>query len=272
MVEALETRVHAGPPVCATEIEAARDFLQRSEFSTTSDYFNRLIRLQDRVGARATITGREKRNYGGEAAGYWMQVQSIYDHVILSTCYDGEFNSQRGRVKISHRFNQAGRIDFVELKFLKSLQPCLDGAFRKLVTVCDYADLRADWYEAEAFALRVLPRELVFLCGDIFRHPRDEVLAWVVNLGHWLSEKLLTDLQSHPSNGCAHHANGNGANGHHLNGNSNGNGNGSHAGQLNLKAILTDEVARPILAQAASLTTTVELDVADQVIIRYVHK
>jgi len=205
-----------------------------------------------------------------------MQVQSIYDHVILSICYDGEFNSQRGRVKISHRFNQAGRIDFVELKFLRSLQPCLNGAIRKLLTVCDCQHQPKDWLEAEAFALRVLPRELVFLCGDLFRYPRNEVLAWVVNIGHWIAERMLADLKSRPVNGCAHGTNGHGVNGNGSNGhgcNDDGvNGNISNSGQLNLKALLSDDVAMPILGQVASLTSTVELTDADNVIIRYAHK
>jgi hypothetical protein len=279
LVEGLEFRVHAGPPVGEPEIQAARDFLRQNEFSSSSDYFGRLIRIQDRIVARPAVAPQGKRNYGGEAAGYWMQVQSIYDHVILSTCYDGEFNAQRGRVKISHRFNQAGRVDFVELKFLRSLQPCLNGAIRKLLTVCDYQDHRRDWFEAEAFALQVLPRELVFLCGDLFRYPRNEVLAWVVNLGHWIAEQLLADLKSRPVNGCGHHTNhvnGNGHNGHRANGEEashhNGNGNGSHSNQLDLKAVLADEVARPILSQAAALTSVVELGDSDKVVLRYAHK
>lgn len=255
-MESLESRVHAGPPVGEPEIRAARDFLRQNEFSSASDYFDRLVRIQDRVGSRPTGTHQQKCNYGGEAAGYWMQLQSIYDHVILSVCYDGEFNSQRGRVKISHRFNQAGRVDFVELKFLRSLEPCLNGAIRKLMTVCGYQNQRKDWHEAKAFALRVLPRELMFLCGDIFRYPKSEVLAWVVNVGHWVAEQLLADLRSRPVNGFAHAVNG-----------SSGNSN-----QLSLKAVLADEVALPILGHAASLTSVVELDDSDKVIIRYVRK
>jgi hypothetical protein len=256
MVEALESRVHAGPPVCETEIQAAREFLRQNEFSSASDYFDRLVRIQHRIVSRPRALFQEKRNYGGEAAGYWMQVQSIYDHVILSTVHDGEFNSQRGRVKISHRFNQAGRIDFVELKFLRSLQPCLNGALRKLVTVCGYQDLQKDWHEAEAVALRVLPRELVFLCGDLFRFPKNDVLAWLINIGHWIGERLLTDLKSRPANGRAPVARDNERN----------------PNQLNLKALLTDEVALPILEHGASLTSTVELNDAERAIVRYVHK
>jgi hypothetical protein len=41
-----------------------------------------------------------------------MQIQSAFDHIILSTCYAGEFNLRRGRIKISHRFNHEGRLDF----------------------------------------------------------------------------------------------------------------------------------------------------------------
>jgi len=256
LVEELESRVHAGPPVGETEIRAAREFLQQNDFSTASDYFNRLIQIQHRMGTRPTQAFQAKRNYGGEAAGYWMQVQSIYDHIIVSTCHDGEFNSQKGRVKVSHRFNQAGRIDFVELKFLRSLQPCLNGAIRKLLTVCGYQNQRKDWHEAEAFALRVLPRELVFLHGELFRFPRNEVLAWLINIGHWIAEHLLVDLNSHHVNGCA--AGENGENG--------------NANQLHLRALLADQVARPILEQAGRLVSAVEPGDPESVIVRYSRK
>lgn len=257
LVEELESRVHAGPPVGERDLEAARKFLHENDFSTASDYFHRLGRIQNRIEARPLVARPEKRNYGGEAAGYWMQIQSIYDHIILSVCYDGEFNLQRGRVKISHRFNQAGRIDFVELKFLKSFQPCLNGAIRKLVTVCQFQDQPKHWLEAEAYALRVQPRELVLLCADLFRFPRNDILAWLVNTGHWIAGQLLSNLRSRPINGSTQAA---------------VNGNGGHTNQLNLKGILTDEVAMPILRLAASLTSTVELHDADKIIIRYAHK
>ena len=124
-----------------------------------------------------------------------MQIQSAYDHVILSTCYDGEHNGQQGRIKISHRFNQEGRIDFVELKFLRSLQPFLNGALRKLVSVCNYQHLKRDWSSAEAFVLAVLPRELIFLlrrfsdANDRRCWPGSSTLVitwWVISLLTWL--------------------------------------------------------------------------------------
>jgi len=87
-----------------------------------------------------------------------MQLQSIYDQVILSVCYGGEFNTRRGRVKVSHRFNQEGRVDFVELKFLCSLSPALNGALRKLVLIKDYQKIRKDWDAAEGHILPVLPQ------------------------------------------------------------------------------------------------------------------
>ena len=253
LVHALEVRVHAGPPVGETEIQSARDFLRQHDFSTASDYFSRLALIKNRVGTRPASMQREKRDYGGKAAGRWMQLQSVYDHVILSTCYEGDFNTRSGRVKISHRFNQAGRVDFVELKFLRSLQPGLDGAIRKLLLVQDYQDRAKDWYEAEAFALRVLPRELVLIFGEVFRSPREEVLAWLVNIGHWSAENLLNDLRVRPANDYSRGSNGN-------------------PNQLNLEAVLTDEVARPVLEQAEGLESTVDLDAPESVIVRYYRK
>lgn len=250
LVEQLETRVHAGPPVCAADVQQARDFLQRNEFSTASDYFNRLGRIQDWIATRRTTVPRQKRNYGGEAAGVWMQVQSVYDHLILSTCYRGEFNSRSGRVKISHRFNQAGRIDFVELKFLRSLQPCLNGSLRKLILVHDFQHHRKDWFEAEAYALSVLPRELVFLFSDIFRFPREEVLAWLINVGHRILRDLLADLRAQKVNGHSLAAQ-------------------ENPQQLHLSTLSEDEVALPILKQAAELEASVELENQEKMLVRY---
>ncbi len=253
LVESLELRAHAGPPVCEKEILSAREFLREHDFSAASDYFDRLGQVQSRVVARPAARLQAKRNYGGEAAGWWMQLQSIYDHVILSTCHQGEFNLRRGRVKISHRFNQAGRIDFVELKFLCSLQPELNGGIRKLLTVKNYQGLRKDWHEADAFALRVLPQELIFLFQDIFRCPRDEVLGWLINIGHRAVEDLLNAVRARPVNGSATGAAGN-------------------PDQLCMKAVLEDEVALPILEQAAALESAVEFDDPETVVVRYRHK
>jgi hypothetical protein len=253
LVETLEGRLHAGYPVGKREIDYACDFLRQNDFSAASDYFSRLTLIQNRVGSRPATLPQEKRNYGGKAAGHWMQVQSVYDHVILSTCFEGDFNTRRGRIKISHRFSQAGRIDFVELKFLRSLQPELDGAIRKLLLVQEYQNRPKDWYEAEAFALRVLPRELVFVFGEVFRSPREEVLGWLVNIGHWSAENLLNDLRKRPCNGGLRDSENN-------------------PNQLDLEAILSDKVAMPILEQAAGLECTVDLDAPESVIVRYYQK
>lgn len=250
MVEALESRAHAGPAVGATEIVSARRFLEQNDFAPTSDYFHRLTRLQDFLRSRPAGPRPGKRNYGGEAAGCWMQLQSVYDHLILSTCYHGEFNTQRGRVKISHRFNQAGRVDFVELKFLRSLQPCLTGEIRKLLTVKNYQALPRDWHEAEAFALRVLPQELVFLLPDFFRYPRPEMFGWLINIGHRAVADLLANLTAGRVNG--HRPEG-----------------ADPGSQLPLATLGGDEVAMPILQQAAELEATAESSDAESVVVRY---
>ncbi len=252
LVEALEVRVHAGPAVGEGEIQSAREFLRRHEFSPVSDYFSRLARLQDRLRTRSLqpVTRQGKRNYGGEAAGCWMQLQSVYDHVILSTCYGGEFRAQRGRVKISHRFNQAGRIDFVELKFLRSLQPCLTGEIRKIIMVQGYQARRKDWRQAEAFVLHVLPQELIFLFTDFFRLPRAEALGWLVNFGHRTAADLCHDLRQGRVNGVERAT-------------------GDNPNQSPLVEVRKDEVALPILEQAAVLESVVELNDEEPATIRY---
>ncbi len=253
LVEALETRLHAGPPVCETEILSVREFLRQHDFSSASDYFGRLVRIREQMITRPVAPPQEKRNYGGKAAGCWMQLQSVYDHVILSTCHEGDFNLRRGRVKISHRFNRAGRIDFVELKLLRSLQPGLDGAIRKLLTIKDYPGLHKDWQAAEAYALRVLPQELVFLFTDIFRCHRPEILGWLINIGHRTVADLLDDLRERPANNPVPSPDGN-------------------PNQLNLEAVLADDVALPILEQAAAMESVVEPNDPQTVIVRYTHK
>jgi hypothetical protein len=242
LIEALEFRVHVGPPIHDAEIVSAREFLVRNDFAVASDYFSRLAQIQNRLGARPRPAPAPptKRNYGGEAGGYWMQLQSAFDHVILSTCHEGDFNSRHGRVKISHRFNRDGRIDFVELKFLRPLDPCLQGEYRKLLLVKDYATIRRDWRVADAFVLPVLPRELIFLYGDIFRCPKNEVLAWLVNIGHRIAASLLEELRSGRPELIPPQRRPNGD-------------------QLCLAALRDDEVALPILQKAAPLESAVDL-------------
>jgi hypothetical protein len=140
---------------------------------------------------------------------------------------------------------------FVELKFLRSLQPCLDGEFRKLVMVKDYARIRKDWHAAEAFVLPVLPRELVFLYQDIFRCPREEVLAWLVNIGHRLARDLLKDLEQRPADSWNPQPSVNGD-------------------QRCLAALRTDEVAMPILEHASAVECAVELTGPKTAVVRYV--
>jgi hypothetical protein len=253
LIEALEARVHRGPPIRALEVSVARDFLHQNDFSPASDYFNRLAQIQDRLGTRVSERSffPGKRNYGGQAGGYWMQVQSAFDHVILSTCYDGEFNFKSGRIKISHRFNLEGRIDFVELKFLRSLQDCLTGEIRKLVLVKEYQAIRKDWHAMPAFVLQVFPRELIFLHESIFRFPREEVVGWLINVGHVLVEDLLKELSANRVNGVHSRSERN-------------------PDQLCLSAIQDDEVAMPILRKAAALQSAVQVQDSKTVELRYV--
>ncbi len=253
VIEKLESRVHAGPPVNPAEINSAREFLRQREFSPASDYYGRLVRIQHCLQNRSQRPAPVgKRNYGGKAGGCWMQIQSAYDHVILSRCHAGEHNSRRGRIKVSHRFNLHGRIDFVELKFLNSLQPCLNGALRKLLTVRDFQGIRKDWSATDAFVLEVLPQELVFLFEDIFRCPKGEVFAWLINTGHGVVDAMLKDLGRTPING--------------------GNNPSDAANdQLALSELRTDEVALPILQKAAALQSAVdESNDPKNVVVRYV--
>lgn len=296
LLEVLETRVHSGPPIATTEIQSVRTFLSQHEFSPASDYFSRLSHIESRVHRRSNEApaAPAKSNYGGDAAGYQMQVQSIYDHVILSTCYTGDFNGKHGRIKISHRFNEAGRIEFVELKYLRAFHPPLNGELRKLVTVKGYQALRKDWHQAEAFVLRVLPQELILLYADIFRCERAELLAWLVNIGHGLVDDLLRDLKTRRVKvPAAPHLS------YSLSQRRNGEAESSYQGlvchavldaseadapsspirpsnpgspQLPLAALLHDRVAVPILENVASLESAVEPLGDAEVLLRYVRR
>ena len=252
LIEGLESRVHLGPPIHDGEIRSAQQYLLQNGFPPTSDYFGRLGQIRMRLETRPSVETRPvaKRNYGGEAAGCWMQLQCAFDHVILSTCYDGTFNSQSGRVKISHRFNLEGRIDFVELKFLRSLHSCLNGELRKLITVKNFQDLQKGWHSAEAYVLPVLPKELIFLYADIFRCGRADVLAWLVNIGHRIVGDLLHDLKTRPVNGEGGRA-------------------PRNPDQLPLAAVRSDDIAFPILESAAPLECAVEPVDEKNVVLRY---
>lgn len=194
-LEALEAAIRAGSGLQMAQIREFAEFLRAHGFAQNSSYFVRLAQIEAFLRSHPVPPDASKRDYAGYAAGCWMQVQSVYDHVILSVCYEGEFRGQRGRIKISHRFNRAGRTDFVEAKLLRSLLPMLDGALRKLLTVREFPSLPPDWWSASAYALRVLPRELLFLHPEIFRYPRDQILAWLVNIGHRTVSDLVAELE-----------------------------------------------------------------------------
>src|ERR1041385_2196921 len=97
LIEKLESRIHAGPRIEHGEVLSVRQFLHQNDFSPASEYFRRLVEIQDRLAGRANnhTPAQGKRNYGGQAGGRHMQVQSIYDHVILSVCYAGASNTKR---------------------------------------------------------------------------------------------------------------------------------------------------------------------------------
>ena len=309
LLAGLESRLHQGPPLQAAELDSLQNYLRQNGFSPASDYFQRLQELKNRLQGRGAdrTPGPAKRNYGGAAAGYLMQVQSVYDHLILSTCYSGEFNGRRGRIKLSHRFNQEGRIDFVELKYLRSMLPALDGELRKLLLVNGYANLRKDWLQAPASVLRVLPQELVFLYPEVFHCDRMELFAWLINIGHGLLADLLEELAAAPAGSpgrkpaavaalaeagrpglgssleesrnlgvastepwSAHAA---GQLGQTAPSAYPGAPSGNPGcGQLDLAALIHDPVALPILQKAAGLTTVVESLGPTEVLVRYLHR
>jgi hypothetical protein len=262
-VETLESRLHVGPPPGVAEIQSARDFLRQHDFPAASDYFHRLNRLEGSLAARRAACAAPKRNYGGRAAGLWLQVQSVHDHVLVSACYEGEFRLQRARVKLTHRFNTAGRVDFVELKFLRALDARLDGAVRKLVLVRDFAARPREWFEAEAFVLRVLPRELILIEPDVFRCARAEIVGWLVNLGHWTVEQALADLAANR---------GDGGSSPRQNARCAAGATPESAAQRDLPEVLADPVALPILKQAAALRIRAECDASELALLRYLRQ
>jgi hypothetical protein len=299
LVEGLEQRIQCGPAIRDAEIQSARNFLRQHDFPPASEYFNRLAHVENRLQSRVQdpLRPQAKSNYGGKAGGYQMQVQSIFDHVILSTCYAGDLNTKHGRVKISHRFNQEGRIDFVELKFLNALHPPLNGELRKLLTVKNYPSIQKDWYAAQATVLRVLPQELVFLYGDIFHCPKPQLFAWLLNIGHGLVEDCLQDLKSQKHKRSVSETElpdfSRSANdGPNLGWspktwNQVGPGRvvclepaafasrsapAGHPEQLPLEALWEDETALPILEKAARLETVVEIENPAEILVRYLRK
>lgn len=250
-LDALESALRAGAVLQPLEIRQFAEFLRAHGFAPNSSYFARLAEIEAFVRSHPVPPDAAKRDYAGYAAGCWMQVQSVYDHVILSVCYEGEFRGQRGRIKISHRFNRGGRTDFVEAKLLRSLDPVLDGALRKLVTVRGFPGLSPEWWTASAYALRVLPRELLFLHPDLFRYPRERILAWLVNIGHQTVADLVAELEEStevPETGPA-------------------------GRQWPVTWLRRDAVAWPILQQAARLEASVDPgDSPDAFQIRYLRR
>lgn len=121
-----------------------------------------------------------------------------------------------------------------------------------LLRVKDYQTLQREWWAAQAFVLPVLPRELIFVHQDIFRFLRNEVLAWLVNIGHRLADDLLLELPQQSGNADSPR--------------------GVNGEQLPIEAARDDQVARPILEKAVTLEAVVELDEPKSVLVRYVSR
>ncbi|MGH7972133.1 MAG: hypothetical protein ACREIC_25750, partial [Limisphaerales bacterium] len=123
-------------------------------------------------------------------------------------------------------------------KFVSSLEPVLNGQYRKLLLVSNYQAIKKDWRVAEAFVLPVLPRELIFLYENIFRCPKHELFAWLVNIGHGLVQDVGDSLRTGFGPAESQRPN--------------------DFGQLPLLMIREDEVAVPIIEKAAVLKSTVQ--------------
>jgi len=119
--------------------------------------------------------------------------------------------------------------------------------------VKDYQTIRRDWHVADAFVLEVLPRELIFLYEELFRCPKDQVLSWLINVGHRIAVDLLEALRTGMVNGFHPQE-------------------GSVGGQMALESIRTDEVALPILSAAASMESVVETRDPKTAAVRYVSR
>src|SRR5689334_20686366 len=52
LIEQLESRIHCGPRIEHGELLSIREFLHQNEFSPASEYFRRLVLLQDRLAGR----------------------------------------------------------------------------------------------------------------------------------------------------------------------------------------------------------------------------
>src|SRR5262249_35357025 len=121
-------------------------------------------------------------------------------------------------------------------------------------TIKNYPSIRKDWYEAGAFVLQVLPRELNFLYANIFRCPRAQFFAWLLNIGHGIVTDLLNDLKSR------------------VDADSSVTDFGCLPEQLPLEALLQDEVGLPILEKATHLETVVEYENPAEILVRYLRK
>ena len=94
---------------------------------------------------------------------------------------------------------------------------------------------------------------MVFLFEEVFRSPREELFAWLINIGHGLVDDLLKDLGDRPPNGY-----------HQLS--------PKNPDQLCLTAVRTDSVALPILERTAALESGVELEGDETAVVRYYRK
>ena len=173
-------------------------------FSGGSEHFKRALsiyQMEARDGIADTDIQQPKRllesgkyDYVGHIGSYFLQAVIAYDHLFLTRVYSGEFHARKGKIKISNRFNSEGRLDLIDAKLIRSLDAHMDGAIRHLVTIDGYRTLSKDWQTAPLLYLSCIPKEMIFVKGDILRASPPKLYNTLVGYAYRTASDLLDGI------------------------------------------------------------------------------
>lgn len=217
IVESLETRVALKKPISTDEVQGAADLMESLGFSEQSAYYARLERLYvladkqkpavvEKPAERpdAPVTDSEaldfkrvgRREYAAIYSRGSAFLKFVYDHFFLMKLHKRWYKDRGMAVKISHRFNQEGRIDLVDAVLVHSLDPRMDRAVKHLLSVDGYDKKEKGWHGAEAFYLPIVPFEMIAFDEQFINKTYVERCQSLLREGHDGARLLVREMRA----------------------------------------------------------------------------
>lgn len=157
-------------------IADAKNLLDRNHIPRNTDYRKKYNNFSTKVRVHFELLESKDpnislkdfrqhgRKYAGDLEGYQTIVLPSYDRLFLSRVYNSNkpYNNTH-TIRLSWRFNIAGRIDFIDYLFPKNRENGI------LIAICGYESVKSRWNSHPARYYE-LPREMAIV-NAIFQNP-----------------------------------------------------------------------------------------------------